>query len=469
MTPVTLDELRTVYVLQDLPNEHLQWLLDHSRYYEMEDGECLMKTGEPIDEMMLIIEGRLSFYMDVNGKLVHYFTFENDKTTGGAGGLLPYSRMKTSPGYSYAVGKLRSIRLHKQHFPALEQLNPDLIQKLIGYMTERARTFATMQLQHEKVSALGKLAAGIAHELNNPASAINRISSELTKRIKLNYEFTEKLLASGINPGHIRKISEMVESKEKDEKKKLTSMQRIQIEDEISDWFEKKKFPECRNMVDAFCDARFTCDDLAEIHKLTGDGFFTGVISWLENLLTSRRIISDLGEASQRISNLVGAIKSHVHMDRTNDMQMTNVNKDIENTLTLLGYKLREKNIEVTKKFAEDLPEIPAYVGELNQVWTNIIDNAIYACPQNGKLLIETCKEPKNAKVKIIDNGAGIPKEIQSRIFDPFFTTKKVGEGTGIGLDIVNRIIKRHNGEIKVFSEPGKTEFDICVPLNSNS
>src|SRR6185369_4324555 len=207
MHPVTLEELRTVYALKDLPEEHLQWLLDHSRNYEMEDGECLMKTGEPINEMMFIIEGKLAFYMDVNGKLVHYYTFENDKATGGAGGLLPYSRMKTSPGYSYAVGKLRSIRLHKDHFPGLEQLNPDLIQRLIGYMTERARTFATMQMQQEKVSALGKLAAGIAHELNNPASAINRISSELTKRIKLNYEFTEKLLIHGISPAHIQKIN----------------------------------------------------------------------------------------------------------------------------------------------------------------------------------------------------------------------------------------------------------------------
>ena len=469
MPPITLEELRTVYVLKDLPDEHLQWLLDHSRYYEMEDGECLMKTGEPIDEMMLIVEGKLSFFMDVNGQLVHYFTFENDKITGGAGGLLPYSRLKISPGYSYAVGKLRSIRLHRDHFHELEQLNPELIQKLIGYMTERARTFATIQLQQEKVSALGKLAAGIAHELNNPASAINRISSELTRRIKLNYEFTEKLLASGIDPADVKKISAIVESKEKEEKKKLTSMQRIEIEDEISDWFDKKEFPECKNTVETFSDARFTCDDLEEIHKLTGDAFFTGIIGWLENLLTSRRIIADLGEASQRISNLVGAIKSHVHMDRTNDMQPTNVNKDIENTLTLLGYKLREKNIEITKKFAEDLPDVPAYVGELNQVWTNIIDNAIYAAPKGGQLIIETCKEPKDVKVKITDNGPGIPKEIQSRIFDPFFTTKKVGDGTGIGLDIVNRIIKRHNGEIKLNSEPGKTEFSICVPLHANS
>jgi signal transduction histidine kinase len=172
-----------------------------------------------------------------------------------------------------------------------------------------------------------------------------------------------------------------------------------------------------------------------------------------------------LGEASKRVSNLVGAIKSHVHMDRTNEKQPTDIHKDIENTLTLLGHKLREKNIIVKKSFCDDLAEVPAYVGELNQVWTNIIDNAIYAVNQNGELIIGTECDKKDVNIKIIDNGVGIPTEIISRIFDPFFTTKKVGEGTGIGLDTVQRIIKHHDGDIKVHSKPGRTEFLICLPL----
>ena len=188
------------------------------------------------------------------------------------------------------------------------------------------------------------------------------------------------------------------------------------------------------------------------------------MLQWLENLLSSTRIIKDLDEASTRISNLVGAIKSHVQMDRTNELQPTNIHTDIENTLTLLGYKLRDKNISVKKSFCEGLPEVQAYVGELNQVWTNIIDNAIYAVEKNGEIIIETSCDNTNINVKIIDNGAGIPEQILSRIFDPFFTTKKVGEGTGIGLDLVNRIIKRHKGEIKVNSQPGRTEFTICIP-----
>jgi signal transduction histidine kinase len=465
MGSVTTAELKTVVALSDLPEEHLLWILDHSVYLEFEDGSLIRKFGEPINEMYFLLEGSISFYLDINGRQVHYFNFENDKASGGVSGLLPYSRMKTSPGYSYAEGKTRMLQLHKKYFPDLERLNPDLIQRLIGYMTERARIFATVQLQFEKVNALGKLSAGIAHEINNPAAAINRISAELAKRLKLNYELTQKLLSQGIKAEHIQSISNLVHLKEQDKRsKKLSAMERIEKEDAIADWMEKIGVDN-REAAEAFAEAGFSNDDLESIHKDSGKDAFIQILRWLENLLSSQRIIKDLEEASTRISNLVGAIKSHVHMDQTNDLQPTNVHNDIENTLTLLGYKLREKNIIVRKKYCSDLVDIPAYVGELNQVWTNLIDNAIYAVDKNGELTIETSCDKKNVKVKIIDSGSGIPKEIISKIFDPFFTTKKMGEGTGIGLDTVSRIVKHHNGEIKVDSIPGRTEFAVCIPV----
>ena len=467
MPPVTIKELKKVIALSDLPDEHLQWILDHSFYVEFEDGGVIMRTGEAAEFMMFILEGVVSFYMDKGGTLVHYFDFANDLATGGATGLLPYSRMKTSPGTSFAVGKLRGFRMHKDHFTELERLCPDLIQRLIGYMTERAKSFATTQLQHEKVNALGKLAAGIAHELNNPASAINRISCELTGRIKENYGLTEKLLQYDISATHIQSIRSMVEQKEKQraDKKKLSPLQRIQQEDEINDWLEQNGLHDNIVAGETFVEAGFTGQDLETIRNDTNKEAFTNLLLWIENLLSSQRVIKDLEEASTRISHLVGAIKSHVHMDQTNDLQPTDIHLDIENTLTLLGYKLREKNITVKKIFCENLPDVPAYIGELNQVWTNIIDNAIYALPKDGELTIETICDSKKVSVKMIDNGTGIPKEILSRIFDPFFTTKKVGEGSGIGLDLVNRVIKHHNGDIKVNSKPGQTEFTICIPL----
>jgi len=320
-------------------------------------------------------------------------------------------------------------------------------------------------LQHEKVNALGMLAAGIAHELNNPASAIDRISSELIKRLKRNYELTEKLLQHRISAEHIQSIRSMVAAKENEPvtENKLSTLQRMEKEEEITDWLEEKGMLGNHIAGETFAEAGFTANDLEMIRGNVGREPFIHVLHWLENLLSSQRIIKDLGDASGRISNLVGAIKSHVHMDRTNELQTTDIHQDIENTLTLLGYKLREKNIEIIKEFCDDMPVVPAYVGELNQVWTNLIDNAIFALEKNGKLTIKTSCDAKNVKVYIIDNGSGIPKEIISRIFDPFFTTKKVGSGTGIGLDIVKRIVKHHNGEIKVNSIPGKTEFEVCI------
>jgi signal transduction histidine kinase len=469
MQPEPISELKKIIALRDLPDEHLQWIAEHSVYVEYEDGDVVMKTGEVAEYMMLIVEGVLSFYMNKNGTLVHYYDFANDDVNGGATGLLPYSRMKTTPGTSIAVGTLRGFRMHKNHFNELEHLNPDLIQRLIGYMTERAKSFATTQLQYEKVNALGKLAAGIAHELNNPAAAINSISAELSRRLKENYALTQKLLYYKISDEHLQDIRSKVDEKEKEKQdtngKKPSLLLRMQREDEINDWLEQNGLHENNRTGETFADAGFTGEDLQNMRNGISNEAFIQVLHWVENLLSSQRVIKDLEEASARISNLVGAIKSHVHMDQTNDLQPTDIHNDIENTLTLLGYKLREKNITVKKAFCENLPDVPAYVGELNQVWTNIIDNAIFALQKDGELTIETICDAKTLDVKIIDNGSGIPPEIISRIFDPFFTTKKVGEGTGIGLDLVKRVIKHHNGDIKVNSKPGRTEFSIYLPL----
>lgn len=464
MEKITIEDLRKVVALSELPDEHLQWILDRMEYEEYEDGAVMIKKDDPADVMWFVPEGRFDFYLDVNGQKVYYYNFQNDSVSGGVGGLLPYSRMKSSPGYAYSVGKTKRYSLHKKYFQELEQLNPALIQKLIGYMTERARSFATTQLQHEKVSALGKLAAGIAHEMNNPASAINRISFELSKRLKENYRLTGELLQYKITTEHIQSIRNMVEEKQRTERKKLSPMQRMQEEDEINDWFEQRGLGGDNIAGETFVDAGIKGEELESIRNEVGKEAFIQVLHWVENLLISQRILKDLEESSMRISSLVGAIKSHVHMDQTNELQKTDIHHDIENTLTLMGYKLREKNISVRKLFSENLPEAHVYVGEMNQVWTNLIDNAIYALPKGGELEIETSFNGNSINVKIRDNGQGIPPEVLSRIFDPFFTTKKVGEGTGIGLDLVNRIIKHHNGEIKVNSKPGNTEFTVCIP-----
>jgi signal transduction histidine kinase len=466
MPSLTIEDLKKVIVLGDLPDAQLQWILDHSEYSEYEDGTQIKKTGDEADVMIIVIEGKISFYFDYHGRLVYYFYYCNDAQTGGVGGLLPHSRMKVYPGCSFANGHVRCLKLHKQYFPDLELLNPDFVQRLIGYMTERAKLVATTQSHYEKVNALGQLAAGIAHELNNPAAAINRIADELSKRLTRNYELTQKLLHCKITQEHMQHIQTLLEEKEGTaaQKVKLTALQRMEYEDELEEWLEENGV-KAREIAETFSEVGFSIEEFKDIYIELGQEAFILVLPWLENLLSTNKIIKDLDDASSRISQLVGSIKSHVQMDRGGDLQPTNIHQDIENTLTLLGFKIRDKNIEVRKKFCNDLPSVPAYIGELNQVWTNLIDNAIYALDRNGVLTIETSCDPKNVTICITDNGKGIPAEIISRIFDPFFTTKKVGEGTGIGLDIVNKVIKRHKGEIKVSSVPGRTEFVVSLPI----
>jgi signal transduction histidine kinase len=464
---IAIKDLGTVAALRDLPAAHLQWIADHSEYKEYEEGSILTKTGEPIDELWFIIEGKGNFYLDVNGRLIHYFTFENNNETGGVGGLLPYSRMKASPGYTFMVGKGRIVLLHKRYFPELEKLNPELIQRLIGYMTERARVFATLRIQQEKVSALGKLSAGIAHELNNPAAAIARIADELNKRLLRNYTLTQQLLHQKIDPLQVEALHKKVVQYQAETQKKpaLTAMQRLEKEDEMRAWLQASGLEDCRQESETFTEAGWSVADIKNICDNVGSQALCDVLRWLENLLTSSTLLKDLSDASARISTLVAAIKSHVHMDRTIGKVPTNIHTGIESTLTLLGYKIREKNIRVKKIFSDALPPVDAFVGELNQVWSNIIDNAIFALNENGELVIETSNHDNQVTVKITDNGPGIPAEVQPHIFEPYFTTKNVGEGSGIGLDIVSRIVQNHNGQIEVQSRPGQTVFTVCLPV----
>ena len=221
-------------------------------------------------------------------------------------------------------------------------------------------------------------------------------------------------------------------------------------------------------IAESFVDFNFGIDNLETFCSHIPPNYCSPVFNWISNLLATERMVEDIQESSRRIADLVCSVKNFTHMDRGSDKQYADIRTGIHNTLTMLGYKIKKGNITLVEDYDETLPPVNALIGELNQVWTNLIDNALDAMETNGKgtLTIKTGKEREFVKVFIIDEGPGIPADIKPKIFDPFFTTKEMGKGTGMGLEVVQRIVRQHNGSIKVNSAPGHTEFIVCFPVD---
>lgn len=252
------------------------------------------------------------------------------------------------------------------------------------------------------------------------------------------------------------------------ERPRLSLKEKTKLENEITDWLDNHDIENGYEMADNFVAFNFYLENLEAIANQIPSAYLSPVLNWVNNLLITEKMVEDIQESSKRIADLVNSVKIFTHMDRGTDKQYADIHIGINNTLTMLAHKIKKGNINLVKEFDETLPLINALIGELNQVWTNVIDNAIDAMEVKGKgiLKIKTERDREFVQVSIIDDGQGISDEIKSRIFDPFFTTKEIGKGTGLGLEVVQRIIKQHNGSIKVNSKPGKTEFIICFPIN---
>ena len=303
---------------------------------------------------------------------------------------------------------------------------------LVHIMTTRVREFTSAQQQDDKMMALGKLSAGLAHELNNPASAVVRSSSDLLKSpLKLNEKIAQ-VLSSGISAEKLRTINEII-----DEKillsKKLTLMERTTIEDELVEWLEEKDIENPYEIAETLADMGLKPDDLDKVSQALEKENARVTLEWVVELLNLQKLVKEVHDASKRISELVNAIKTYSYMDRAPEKEPTDLHEGIVSTLTMLGHKLRQKELKVVKNFSDELPKVKVFAGILNQVWTNLIDNAIDAMPSGGTLEIKTYQENSDARIEIIDDGEGIPKETLSKIFDPFFTTKDIGKGTGLG------------------------------------
>ncbi len=464
MDQPTVATLQAIDDLHDLPTEALQWLLDHSKVIQLRRGEHLFKPGQAIHHLYVLLEGRIELKIQQGNQLIEAGRWE----AGTISGMLPYSRMEAATGFGLAVADTYLLALPEELFPEMEQVSRDMVKAFVGVMTNRTRSFIRLQQRNEKMMALGKLSAGLAHELNNPAAAIVRSSRALKQHLSTTPENFKQVITMQLTPEQVDEVNDIVFSRiNQPQHEKLTMMERNTREDEMADWLEDQGVDDGYDIAENFAEFGLQVDDAEQIGDILKGQHLGPVFQWLNNVLITERMVGEIQEASGRISELVASVKSYTHMDRSPDRVAADIHEGIDSTLILLNHKVKEKNIRVVKHYEENLPTIPLFVSEMNQVWTNLIDNAIDAMEKDGTLTVSTRTEGDHLRVDVEDTGSGIPPDIQSSVFDPFFTTKGVGQGTGLGLDIARKIVEQHEGTITLESEPGHTQFTLCFPLTT--
>lgn len=465
MITVTVSTLKAFEALQNVPDEQLQWLIDHSENRIIHAGELFTSPGIPMTGPHFIIDGHLQGYIIQNGSKREFWIAEPGEITG----YLPFSRGTVSKVYLKVLEDVQVLSYPTDKIREMIEGRFELTQALVHLMSDRVRSFTTYQQQNEKMMALGKLSAGLAHELNNPASAIVRDSVSLREHLKMQPEAFKKVIAIQMDAAQVDGVQqELFKILSVRDRPVLTLKEKSKREDELTDWMDDHGVEDNYEIAENFVDFNFDIDSLERFNTHIPDAYLGPVFNWLSDLLVTERMVEDIQESARRIADLVSSVKTFTHMDRGMDKQYADIHTGIRNTLTMLGYKLKKGNITLVEEFDNTLPPVKAMIGELNQVWTNLIDNALDAMEPNGKgtLTIKTGRDREFVQVFIIDDGPGIPADIQSQIFDPFFTTKEMGKGTGMGLEVVQRIVKQHNGSVRVKSVPQRTEFEVCFPID---
>ena len=460
-TTSCVDDLKALPVFEDLADTDLAWLEAHGSCLELDAGDVVWSGGQPADAMFVLLSGRVQLAIDVAGQTM---TFEPHRIAG-VFGLLPYSRMTTFNGRNTALEPSRILRIGKRQFPAMLQRIPELGARLMAIMADRIRGTAVAEQQREKMIALGKLAAGLAHELNNPAAAVGRSASELQQRLAASNALVVRLADYRLSAEQVAPLVEL-RSAGRRGGAELSTLERGDREDRLADFLEDQGAADSWVMAETLVEAGLEVDDVRRVCDGLPAAAVPDALAWVESGIAAGQILGQVAAAAGRISELVGAVKRYSHMDQNPDKQPVNLHQGLETTLSVLAHALKKKNVRLSRRFASDLPEVPGLAGELNQVWTNLLDNAIDAVSDGGEIEIETGREGDWLVVKITDDGAGIAEDARSRIFEPFYTTKAVGEGTGLGLDIVRRIVEQHAGEVTVASEPGRTVFSVRLPLS---
>jgi signal transduction histidine kinase len=460
MTP---ERLREVPILAGLGDAELERLAELGRERRLAAGDLLFREGDRATAFHILLEGSLETTRAVAGEQVLLLSHK-------PGGYLGAMALLTDTAYrgsTTATSDSLVFELDGDELRGLAFTHPPLVRAFLAAIESVSGAVKGLERDYEKLIAVGQLAAGLAHELNNPAAAAAREVATLREYERDRQEAFGEIAASGASAERLASLASLgsaaTAAAARDDEP-LDPIARSDREQELADELEGRGVADAYDLAAALTEARLDASWVERVATEVGADVLPAGLRFVASCAGTRVLLAELEEATTRISDLVGAVRSYSHVDQA-PRTMVDVRVGLEDTLSLLGHKLREKRIAIARDFEGDLPLIEASGPELNQVWTNLIDNAVDALPAGGRLELAARRIGNRLCVEIADDGPGIPAETQSRIFDPFFTTKPVGEGTGLGLDIARRLVLRHHGEIRLRSEPGDTRFQVMLPL----
>lgn len=446
----------------DLPDADLARICELVEVVRLPQGTELFTEGSPGDHAYVIKEGQIEIYKYSGGRNVQLAIRKSGEVIG------EISLLEASPRSASGKALTDSVLLAISHqqLDRLLDTSPSAARTMLHTITSRLRSTEIMLQQSEKMAQLGTLTAGIAHELNNPAAAARRGSEQLIQEISRLQQVQLKLNAEPLELEQVKALGNL-DAFARDraaQPAELDSLARNDLEADLEDWLDNKDLENGWELAPQLASLGYRISELEQLAGKFPTSRLAVVIEWLVITYSIYSLLEEIGQGAGRISEIVKALKSYSYLDQA-PVQSVDVREGLDNTLVMLRSKLKA-GVSVKREYQADLPKVQAYASELNQVWTNIIDNAVDAMDGKGEITIRAHSQDSWVIVEIEDTGPGIPEEIRSRIFSPFFTTKPLGKGTGLGLNISYNIIRKHNSEIKVFSRPGRTRFEIWLPKN---
>ena len=459
---MSLDHLEDVPILASLDQEEIAQLAGAGRERRLAAGELLFRQGERATAFHIVLRGQLETTREVAGEQILMMSH-------GPGGYLGAMALLTDTPYrgtTRAVGETLLFELDGAELRRLAFTHPSLLRELLPAVESVSGAVKGLERDREKLLAVGKLAAGLAHELNNPAAAAARAVATLREYERQRQDAFADIAGTGTPAEGLAALVSLgtAATDEAVPGGRLDPLAASDREQELFEALERRGLPDAFGIASALTEAGLGGEWVDRVAAGVGDDGLAAGLRFVAACAGARVLLAELEEATTRIADLVGAVRSYSFLDQA-PRQAVGIHDGLESTLSLLGHKLREKQIEIVRDFDPHLPDVEASGSELNQVWTNLIDNAIDALGPEGRLALRTRRQGERVLVEVGDNGPGIPEDLQPRIFDAFFTTKPVGQGTGLGLDIVQRIVLRHHGELRLDSRPGDTRFQVLLPV----